>query len=407
MLKLILPIVLLLVLLSCSEKQEAQWTILVYMAADNNLNSAALNDIQEMISADFSEEINLIVQIDESDLSSDPTAKRYQIRSGQLNQISNLGEIDSGDYNVLTQFANWGFQNYPARSKALFIWGHGNGWYNAYNRFCPDNQSGSAISVPDGEFALAMKNINSHLDILVLDACNMLTIEVISEVYQYADFILGSETEICPNGFPYDEILTLWEDYTNIQILADQLALTYANSYMPNGSQNPFSDPLEIAVANVNTSFFPALLDAISEFVIDWQNYDEPEIFLTARNNCQIDFNDFEADIDIKDYFTKLLEISELSELSVDCEFMLDLIDQTFSSQYYIDLEDPNSTQDYPAGTASIWFPTEQQQYENLLPEFEKLKFSETGWQIFVEIIYESYSLSTVGFGSYPFASTK
>ncbi|HUM71805.1 MAG TPA: hypothetical protein PLK31_23505, partial [Chloroflexota bacterium] len=42
----------------------ADWTILVYMAADNNLEQAALLDINEMEAAGSSEKVHLLVQID-------------------------------------------------------------------------------------------------------------------------------------------------------------------------------------------------------------------------------------------------------------------------------------------------------------------------------------------------------
>ncbi|HPR17640.1 MAG TPA: hypothetical protein PLD62_05285, partial [Candidatus Cloacimonadota bacterium] len=71
-------------LLSCGEKKDtAAWTILIYMAADNGLNNNALEDIQEMTTAQFSDEINVIVQIDESEDSASPAAKRYKILPGK------------------------------------------------------------------------------------------------------------------------------------------------------------------------------------------------------------------------------------------------------------------------------------------------------------------------------------
>ncbi len=55
-----LSVLFLALLTSCSNKKpEAEWTILVYMAADNGLNNHAIEDIQEMESAMFSDEINV------------------------------------------------------------------------------------------------------------------------------------------------------------------------------------------------------------------------------------------------------------------------------------------------------------------------------------------------------------
>lgn len=384
MFRFILVILISCLMLSCSQNdKEADWTILIYMAADNGLNANALADIEEMTTAQFTDKINVIVQVDESVLSSDPSAKRYRIFPGTSKLISNLGEIDSGYFNNLTKFANWGFNKYPATKKALFIWGHGNGWYNAYNRFCPDNESGSAISIPDEEFKLALQQINSHLDILVLDACNMLTMEVITEIFPYVDFILGSETIICPDGSPYDEFFSFWENHETVEALVQELALSFVNSYMPQGSQNPYSTPYEISFAAVQTQNFDDLVIDIYNFVSDWMN-ENYDVFIQSRNQCTIDFNDLHADVDIYDYFWRVKNNTANDDLFNACDSILDRLEQVFIASYYIDLDNPNGTQDYPAGRASIWFPTSQDTYDDLLPEYQKLDFSASGWQLFI-----------------------
>jgi Clostripain family len=384
--KIIFLIISFFILFSCSPKKDADWTILIYMAADNSLNNAALADIEEMMAAEFSDELNVIVQIDESEYSESKTAKRYKITPGNKKQISNLGEIDSGDPATLTQFANWGFNKYSSDKKALIIWSHGNGWYNLYNKFCPDSESSSSISVPDGELSAAIEQINSKIDILILDACNMLAMEVIKEVYEFADFIIGSEAIICTDGFPYDETLSLFEDHVDTEALVQDMTITFVNSYMPAGSQNPYNDPFEISLAAVETINFPNLVSTLVDFVNTWQDSSGTEVFHQGRDECLIYFNDIEdTDIDIMDYFTKLENNSTNETLSADCEAMLEQIEQVFISHFYIDLDDPNGTQNYPAGTASIWFPQSQVTFDNLYSEYEKLQFANTGWLQFLQ----------------------
>lgn len=40
------------------------WTVLVYMAADNNLEKYAIDDLNEMLAAKISDDVQLVVQID-------------------------------------------------------------------------------------------------------------------------------------------------------------------------------------------------------------------------------------------------------------------------------------------------------------------------------------------------------
>ena len=44
--------------------QVAEWTILVYMVADNNLESAGIEDLNEMEQVGSTEEVNIVVQMD-------------------------------------------------------------------------------------------------------------------------------------------------------------------------------------------------------------------------------------------------------------------------------------------------------------------------------------------------------
>ncbi|MDO9578251.1 MAG: clostripain-related cysteine peptidase [Candidatus Cloacimonadales bacterium] len=381
----ILCLIILAMLLSCSSPKDADWTILIYMAADNGLNTAALNDIEEMMTAEFSDDINVIVQIDESQYSESPAAKRYRIHPDSKNLISNLGEIDSGDYNSLTDFANWGFNKYPSDKKALFIWSHGNGWY-PLNRdlppsFCPDEESNSFISISDKDFQNALKNIDNRLDILLLDACNMQTLEVINEIYKYTDFFIAAEDAINTAGFPYHLILSDWENYANVQNLAHEIAFDFHYYYW-------LEDIYPISCSVVKTSAFPELLMDIAEFSNRWAAEAANDIFQQSREAC-LEFNDswpysLAADVDVKEFFSWILEYNPSDSLAEFCDRIITDIDSCFIFQ---------KTDDYPTGyttdnvgTGIIWFPDAETFYyfEDRLNEYYQLDFSATGWQIFV-----------------------
>ena len=369
--------------IGCSETQEAEWTILIYMAADNGLNNAALSDINEMENSVFSDNINIIVQIDNNQYNQYPGAVRYHVYPDTSDEITSkiislMGEIDSGDYNTLSSFANWGFNKYPSEKKALVIWSHGNGWYDYYNRFCPDHESGSSIDIPDGDLRNALERMNSKLDILILDACFMQTIEVLTEAYRYAYYIISSEDVVPTDGFPYDIVFTAWEDYLSSEILASELVGFYLNSYLPGGSQNSSVYYIPVTCSAVKTSRFPTLLNDLSDFTVNWTTVANSDYFTQARNNC-LEFNDLDSDIDIKEFFYELTQQDipeELDELSCN---ILENIEDVFIAQGFIDYMSES------IGTAILWYPESQDIYNNLLNEYQQLDFSNTGWQIFLE----------------------
>lgn len=374
----------LIMFIGCSGSNDKDWTILIYMAADNGLNDAALDDIAEMQAAVFSEDINVIVQIDHSENNETTGAYRYHIYPGEKNQVSYLGEINSGDWHSITDFANWGFNKYPADKNALFLWSHGNGWY-PMNRtldpcFCPDEESQDYISIAGGDLNNAIKNINAHLDILVFDACNMQTIEVAAEIYNYTDFIIGAEDGISSEGFPYEKILSNWENYSGVENTAEGIGFNFHEFCWLNN----FS-PISCSV--IKTACFENVLNDISEFSEIWSEDASDEIFYLSREDC-IEFNDSwvsqAVDVDVKEFFCRILNNEPAdSTLTAFCIRIISGVDSCFILQdagFYT-----GYTSDY-VGTGLIWFPDDETQiyYENRLEEYLKLEFSETNWQVFL-----------------------
>ncbi len=357
------------------------------MAADNGLNNAASDDITEMLTATFSDDINVIVQIDHSEDNEITGAYRYHIYPGEKKHVSYLGEINSGDWHSITDFANWGFNKYPADKNVLFLWSHGNGWY-PMNRtldpcFCPDEESQDYISIADGDLNNAVKNINAHLDILVFDACNMQTIEVAAEIYNYTDFIIGAEDGIDSEGFPYEKILSNWENFSGVENTAVGIGFNFHEYYFFLEDHDD-----EISCSVLKTTKFPQLLNKLSEFTSQWAIHASDEIFIESRQDC-IEFNDSwvsqPVDVDIKEFFANVYNNTENDSLSTISNDILNAIETCYIFQ---------NTDDYPTGytsdyvgTGLIWFPDDETQiyYENRLEEYLKLEFSETNWQEFLE----------------------
>jgi len=375
-----------LTLFACTSSHKAtrDWTILVYMAADNSLDEAAISDIEEMASAQFSDDINLIIQIDhrnEYPVSDYTGAERIHVRPASVMRISKLGEIDSGDYHEMARFFNWGADAYPARRYAYVIWTHGNGWYNYFNKFCPDANANSSINVSRGEFAAAMTLVDHRPDILLLDACNMQSLEVVSEIAPYADFIIGSETSVPQDGFPYQDILPLWDTHPQTINLCSDIALSFINSYNPFGSQNPdgsFENKVSCSV--VDTRYFSQFTAALSDFVVA-EVMDNKFTFTEARDMVDFEFNDLEADIDIKNYLQKYFDLTGDPQVTQ----LLTLLDAAFPAQWFY--EHPTDYSDL-SGSASVWFPKYEDQFFNLVSDYEGMSYPQQGWLTFLNIIF-------------------
>ena len=105
----------------------AKWLVLVYMAGDNDLAGAAIDDIKEMETVGSrSGDVEVVVQVaraashDRSDGDWQGTRRYYITRGTDRRRIgscllADLGETNTGDREVLEEFLDFGISSYPAR----------------------------------------------------------------------------------------------------------------------------------------------------------------------------------------------------------------------------------------------------------------------------------------------------
>ena len=110
-------------------KTAANWTLMVYLAGDNNLDGAGVTDLMEMKKVGSGAGINVVAQFDRA--GGRGSTKRYVLRKGttlQADAVADLGETDTGNPAVLKDFLTWGIKTYPAQHYLAVIWNHGAGW---------------------------------------------------------------------------------------------------------------------------------------------------------------------------------------------------------------------------------------------------------------------------------------
>ncbi len=193
----------------------AGWTVLVYVAADNNLEPFALENLAQL-AAGGSSGVNLVAEIDRSvDYTDAPlpgvgdftSTKRLEVRGGQLRELSDRGERDTADPAELTDFIAWGVKTYPADRYMLVLWDHGGGWQG----YGADEDRGGApgtswMKLPDIEAGvrggLAAAGL-PRLDVIGFDACLMATLEVAELLRPHARYLLASEELEPGHGWDY------------------------------------------------------------------------------------------------------------------------------------------------------------------------------------------------------------
>ena len=240
-----------------NETPQKEWTVLVYIAGDNNLSEAGLDDINEMEAVGSTDQLNIVVQIDGSENYTPNAAdtRRYLIqKDSKMDEITSptLGEMeeaDMGTQSTLEEFCEWGIKNYPAKKYAIILWNHGNGWYpdDGLHKFgakpglsgpndplkaiCSDESSDNALSTAGvGEsMEKVAKMLGRKIDLVGFDACLMGMAEAYYELRNAADVACGSEKTEPGDGWPYDEFLSILA--ANPEYNAEQLGRTIVETY--------------------------------------------------------------------------------------------------------------------------------------------------------------------------------
>ena len=204
-----------------TEYDPLTWTIMVYLAGDNNLENETIGDLAEMEAAGGSHNGVTIIALVDTHTLTDGThllivsdESKIDTSTGDVNcdceeilgEECGDGELNMGDPGVLQAFIEDSITYAPADRYMLILWDHGGGWYGV----CWDesHQIGErddrlTIDEVGNAIAAAEETTGVKLDIIGFDACLMAMIEVAYEVKDLAHYMMASVTGIPFGGWAY------------------------------------------------------------------------------------------------------------------------------------------------------------------------------------------------------------
>jgi hypothetical protein len=190
----------------------AAWTVLVYMAADNNLEKAGIDDLNEMLEVGASDDVQVIVEIDRTtgfydlgvgNVGNWDTLKRFRVAGGKLEELADLGELSTGAPHTLSDFLSWGFRTFPAQRRAIVLWDHGNAWrgYGGDDTSDKDllDQLEIGQAIADGISQAGLKTV----DVIGFDACLMSSAATAQLAREFTRYMIASEELVPGNGWDY------------------------------------------------------------------------------------------------------------------------------------------------------------------------------------------------------------
>ncbi len=210
-----------------SDIDKRQWTVMMYMAADNNLEGEAIKDINELESLNLQSKGITILSLLDRSVGHDGTngdwsdTRLYEIMFDEDGEngvlvskelaskelaltVGAATELDMASANTLKSFLQFGYSQYKAENYALIIWGHGNGWRS----ITFDNYTNTTMSLPDFSQALKDGLGDNPLHVLAFDTSFGATIEILWEIKDYSQFFVGSSGVVSSAGWKYKEIFS-------------------------------------------------------------------------------------------------------------------------------------------------------------------------------------------------------
>ncbi|MGZ3734940.1 MAG: clostripain-related cysteine peptidase [Bdellovibrionota bacterium] len=363
---------------------DKEWTFLLYLNGNNNLDSFGKLNLNQMEAVGSSDSVNLVAEW--ASLENGDT-RRLLIKkdSDSVNVTSpalqNLGQTDMGDAKTLEDFIRWGITAYPAKHYFVAVWDHGSGWRARVegagaahvNDISWDDNSGHSITTK--QLGAVMTNVSSWLgrkiDIYGSDACMMGMAEVAGEMKNSVNYFVGSQDLEPGAGWPYTEFLAplIANPQMSAHDLSARLTSEYALSY--NGGSNGKEN---VTMASYDMAQYGAVQNALAKLSSEVQKMPDAaraKVFSAAKAAQAFDYNDY---VDLGDF---LKQITALDIREIDAKV---IADANAALNQFVVLSANTGT--FAAATgASIWIPKDTEVLGNYLTTYKTLQWdSDTHW---------------------------
>lgn len=276
-------------------------TVIVYMAARNNLSEYALNNISQMEQGLARKELNLLVYLNVPGQS--PGVLKIS-PGGASETVISYPAHNAADPAVMGKVLSDIKEKYPADSYGLILWSHASSWMPPGTR--PETLSfgehqGDEMDIRELEEALPGK-----FEYIVFDACSMASVEVAYELREKADYLLASPTETIASGMPYHLVVNhFFEGREGL----GKAAREYVEYY-----QQKEGDYRSATVSLLDCAELPQLAAATRE-VLENAHFDSDDYHRDEIQRLDFDNPPASEGYDFWDFFEKNLPAAELTSL--------------------------------------------------------------------------------------------
>ncbi len=317
---------------------EADWTVMIYMAGENNLTQSLSADLEEMKSVGSSDRVNIIVQADTGAsglFTSNPgDTHRFKVYKGWLQDYPLGYNADMASPEELASFISWAVSNFPARRYCLVLWDHGLGWIGGEENsdmaldgevpvrgILMDAGSNSFMSL--SELNDALSSAGTRFDLIEFDACLMGMWEVAVSVRQWASYLSFSQATEPSTGNPYDLIFAHLNAHPEMD--GRQLAKMIVEDYLSFYQSDLFADTA-VTKSAVDTDKIQELSSGIN-YLGQLLNLSFPRIrdmLMDMRQDIQ-EYIELPGSIDLVDFLQSLEQVPD-EDIRAEADYLKGLL---------------------------------------------------------------------------------
>lgn len=365
--------------------QPKEWTFMVFLNADNNLDAFGVDDLEEMVRGGGSNDfMNVVCLLDRENL----PAKLYHVTKDGAKVIGEPGEVDMGSYKEFVKFVLETAEAFPAKHYCTIMWNHGSGWKDinggVIKGISYDDESGNHITTNQLTIAFdeIKKALGKKIDVFCFDACLMQMMEVAYAMKDGVDYLVASEETEPGDGYPYEEIIAGFKKGMTPKDVAKLIVNEYSKSF--DGGSAGYSSTTQSALI---CSELGGLKDAINGFCKTLMSTNlSPEIKI-ALNNVQKFY--YRTNIDLG-HFIEMLEVQVKDNKSF--ETSASKLKAAIKKSVLINKVSGYNTQN--ATGIAIYFPTSSYSFAN---DYSDLAFAkESLWEPMVKDYYKKITAKVV-----------
>ena len=369
------------------------WLVMVYLDADNNLDTVlggselgvVETDLSELMVVGSTDNVDVFTLVDRFE----GPAQLFRVLANDLEEMTDYvfhdREANMGDPVTLRTFVSYCFNASEAEHSLIVFWDHGTPYYIALDDN-PSEAGGEPDHLTHMEVVEALEGY--HLDILAADECLVGQTEVAYEysVFADVDYLVASECYTGWRGMAYDRILEEIEDDSGIS--PEELAVAMTDHFVEIFSVPPYKVEMVNSKAAVNLSLMEplaqsliALAEGLASDIDDYYS-----LITSARGDAPILYGGTAVSrVDLGILLEGLAEGAFTEEVATACEAAIEAYDAAVMA-----IGTTKVTEDMHTGLG-IYLPlTPSHSLEEYMlggseAEYRTYAFPGLGWMEFIE----------------------